>query len=185
MNKLKCALAFIFGAAAGVAVSWKLLEQKFDQIAQEKIESVKELYSKKYKEETAEEAEEAVEEINDENEEYSTILKVTGYNASPVVKENKKVKGPYVIAPEEFGETDYETESLTYYADGVLTYDGTDDIVEDVDGMIGKESLTTFGEYEDDSVFVRNDELEKDFEILLDQRNYHDVSGGSKMESED
>ena len=81
--------------------------------------------------------------------------------------------GPYVIPPEEYDENDYETESLTYYADGVLT-DMYDNIIEDVEDTVGTDSLTHFGEYEDDSVFVRNDERQIDYEILLDSDKYYD-----------
>ena len=49
-------------------------------------------------------------------------------------------------------------------------------VVDDVEEIVGEESLTHFGEYEDDSVFVRNDRLKCDYEILLDQRNYSDVT---------
>lgn len=83
---------------------------------------------------------------------------------------------PYVISPEEFGEfEEYEKISLTYYADQVLT-DENNEEVDDVEEIVGEESLTHFGEYEDDSVFVRNDRLKCDYEILLDQRNYSDVT---------
>ena len=83
---------------------------------------------------------------------------------------------PYVISPEEFGEfEEYEKISLTYYADKVLA-DENDEEVDDVDEIVGEESLNHFGEYEDDSVFVRNDRLKCDYEILLDQRNYSDVA---------
>ena len=44
-----------------------------------------------------------------------------------------------------------------------------------MDEIVGEESLNHFGEYEDDSVFVRSDRLKCDYEILLDQRNYSDV----------
>lgn len=81
---------------------------------------------------------------------------------------------PYVISPEEFGELDYEKVSLTYYADDVLA-DEFDGLVENVDSIVGLESLNTFGEYEDDSVFVRNDKLRCDYEILKDLRRWEDV----------
>lgn len=82
---------------------------------------------------------------------------------------------PYVIPPEDFGEKDdYSTESLVYFKDGVLA-DDMDHRIEDVEAMVGVESLNHFGEYEDDSVFVRNDRLKIDFEILLDERVYADV----------
>ena len=48
-------------------------------------------------------------------------------------------------------------------------------MIEDVESMIGFESLSHFGEYEDDSVFVRNDARKCDYEILQDQRLYSDV----------
>ena len=82
---------------------------------------------------------------------------------------------PYVISPEEFGEfEDYERISLSYYADQILA-DEDDEKVEDVDNVVGLESLIHFGEFEDDSVFVRNDRLKCDYEILLDQRTYSDI----------
>lgn len=85
---------------------------------------------------------------------------------------------PYVISPEEFGEFDgYEKISLTYYADKVVA-DDLDEIVEDVAETIGFDSLGHFGDYEDDSVFVRNDRLKCDYEVLLDQRRYEDVVRG-------
>lgn len=82
---------------------------------------------------------------------------------------------PYVISPEDFGEyEDYETISLTYYKDKVLT-DELNEIVEDIEETVGEESLNHFGEYEDDSVFVRNDSKRCDYEILLVDQFYSDV----------
>ena len=49
------------------------------------------------------------------------------------------------------------------------------DKIEDVDDVVGMESLTHFGEYEDDSVFVRNDRLRCDYEILMDERTYSEA----------
>ena len=83
---------------------------------------------------------------------------------------------PYVISPDEFDENGYQTVSLTYYADGVVEddfYDVWDD--DEIEEKIGRDSLNHFGEYEEDSVFVRNDDNETDYEILRDPRNYSDV----------
>ena len=41
--------------------------------------------------------------------------------------------------------------------------------------MVGLDSLTHFGQYEDDSVYVRNDERMTDYEILLDIRGYWEL----------
>lgn len=91
-------------------------------------------------------------------------------------EENVDKETPYVISPDDFGEEDgYETISLTYYQKNDLVTDDDDEPVENVDMVVGYESLTHFGEYEDDSVFVRNDRLKADYEILLDDRDYEDV----------
>ena len=80
-----------------------------------------------------------------------------------------------MIPPEQFGDDEeYEQISLTYYADGVLA-DENDEVIEDVEDAVGIDPLNHFGEYEDDSVFVRNDARKCDYEILLDQRTYSEV----------
>ena len=81
-------------------------------------------------------------------------------------------RDPYVIAPYDFGEIDgYHTIELTYYADDVLE-DDIYCIVNDRDDLIGPKALNTFGDYEEDAVFVRNERLRTDFQILKDYRTY-------------
>ena len=97
---------------------------------------------------------------------------------TPLVEDD--VEEPYVISPEEFGEMyDYEKISLTYFADGVLA-DDADEAIEDVDEIVGSDALNHFGEYEDDSVYVRDDRKMVDYEILLDTRNYEDFIAKEK-----
>ena len=50
-----------------------------------------------------------------------------------------------------------------------------DNEIEDVDNIVGLDSLDTFGKYEDDSIYVRNDSLKCDYEILADNSNYSDI----------
>ena len=66
---------------------------------------------------------------------------------------------------------------LTYYSYGVLT-DKNDQKVEDVDNTVGSDAANHFGEYEDDAVYIRNDRLKSDFEILRDYRTYADIVAG-------
>ena len=183
---LKYILIFSIGAAIGAAVTWKTLITKYEQIAQEEIESMKEYYSKssdaKPDSDISEDSipeEEAID-IGDNKKpdlaSYADIIKKEYYNYSDSnshvnTEEVEDVKNPNIriISPEEFGEEDgYRTLSFTYYADEVLTNEANE-VVENVDDIVGSESLTHFGEYEDDSVFVRNDE------ILLDERKYTEV----------
>lgn len=182
MNKAGSLFIFVAGAALGSFVTWKLLRDKYEQIAQDEIDSVKEVFAKK---ESCDNEEPVLAEESEHNEkpsiiEYAAKLQENGYtnysdseNKAIVHKEeNDSVLEPYVISPEEFGEIEeYDKVSLTYYADHVLA-DDNDDAIEDVDDVVGTESLSHFGEYEDDSVFVRNDRLKCDYEILLDQRKF-------------
>ena len=176
-NALSKILIFAAGAAIGSAVTWKFVKTKYEQIANEEIESVKEFFGRgKNKEEEPEEFYEVfadgvlkeVEKICEEN-------GYTNYSNTKKEEEEMDIDAPYVIAPEEFGELDdYETETLTYYKDKVLA-DDWDNKIENVDDLVGEESLTHFGEYEEDSVYVRNDTTKTDYEILLDERNFSDV----------
>ena len=189
----KCTVAFALGATAGSIVAWKLLKTKYEQIAQEEIDSVKEVFARREKErKTVDEHEEIftndmvkedVGNTEQEIDDYNDLVANNSYtNYSDISKKVEKkeekretVNKPYVISPNDFGMLDdYEIISLTYYADHVLT-DEDDDIVENVEDVVGFESLTHFGEYEDDSVFVRNDTLKCDYEILYDTRKYSDV----------
>lgn len=183
-------VSFIFGAAVGSFITQELVKKKYERIAQEEIESVKELY--KVKENTNgirqgiidgtnnpnKELKEKIQHISDKiMRDYKRVLKDQKYSNDTENDNSERSNSvePYVISPEEFGEVEnYDKVSFTYYADGVLA-DEYDEVVENVDEIVGEESLTHFGEYEDDSVFVRNDKLKCDYEILLDQRNYYDI----------
>ena len=81
---------------------------------------------------------------------------------------------PKIIPPEDFGENeDYETISLIYYEDEVLT-DDMDEPIDDIENTVGLGYDTHFGEYEDDTVYVVNDRLKCYYEICRDYGNYSD-----------
>ena len=89
-------------------------------------------------------------------------------------EERTKAPGPYVISPDEFGGADgYDAISLTYYSGNGVLVDDNEEQVDNVEELVGEDSLKHFGEYEDDSVYVRNDERKCDYEILLDESNYY------------
>lgn len=181
---------FFAGAAVGSVTTWKLVKDKYKQIADEEIASVKDVFLKKI-------------EINEPHEivmdseitknvmanaqcdvnRYHDII-ARHYNIEPDNAATDKEEGgefenmqnePYVISPNEFGECKgYKTVSLTYYLDHVLV-DEDDEPIEDINYHIGDDALNHFGDYEEDSVFVRNDLLATDYEILLDPRRFYDL----------
>lgn len=189
-NSVKGTLLFIAGAAIGSAATWHVLKTAYERIANDEIESVRESYRRKMEETKQDNSEDNVDEkpstiTAEEADEYVGVKRKAGYTdycgySRPTNIEKGKVPEkmkpedlPYVIPPEEFGDLDdYAQVSLTYFKDGVLADEGTADIVDDVDATVGESSLSTFGMYESDSVFVRNDRLKSDYEILADERTY-------------
>lgn len=174
MSNTKIILAFLSGSIIGSILTWRYAKGKYEKITQDEINSVKAVFSKREKTESKKnQEEETTNESESKEDEYRSILQEEGYNKKR--EEETLVDRPYVIPPEEFGEFDgYEKISLTYYADGMLV-DENDEIVDNVEEIVGEDALTRFGEYEDDSVFVRNDSLKSDYEILLDYRKYSEV----------
>ena len=197
MSKSGSFLAFVAGAAIGSVITWKLVKDKYEQIAQEEIDSVKDTFRNRTKE-TEPNSEESEDETetesgrrNKKNLEkpdifaYASKINDMGYRNYSGISQDKadeedeeereEMDEPYIISPEEFGELDgYEKITLYHYSDGVLT-DDDNEPVEDVTNTVGDDYVDHFGEYEDDSVFVRNDRLKCDYEILLDEDKYSDV----------
>lgn len=94
-----------------------------------------------------------------------------GFEPSP-----RDPNNPYVINSEEFTDDneDYDKLSVTYYEGDDVVADERDTVVPDPTSLIGIDALTRFGEGSDDEhiVYVRNERLESDFEIVRDLRSY-------------
>ena len=198
-DSVKNFMIFAAGAAIGSVITWNFVKAKYEQIANEEITSVKETYAKKLEEirdheiedELGEDDEDDFYEEDTDDEEFSEDDMENYYDAVREYEHNDydnsaqnglEVDKPYVISPEEFGEFDnYEQISLTYYDDGYLA-DDMDDLVEDVEDIIGWELLNHIGEYEEDAIHIRNDSLKTDYEILRVMDRYSDISRDNQEE---
>lgn len=189
-------LFFVLGAGVGALVTWKFVEEKYKRIADEEIESVIEYYKRK------EETESNIEKVETfdtkqngtvsfsetDKEEYENNVQELGY-----VQEEQEEKDivdnytfdtgeeppldffePYVISPEEYDEYGNELKSWTYYADHVLV-DENGEIVSDPEQYIGN-ALEHFGDYEDDCVHVRNENLYWDIEVLKSEESFTEIN---------
>lgn len=192
-------IIFAAGATIGSVITWNFVKAKYEQIANEEITSVKDTYAKKLEEirdreieeELGEDDEDDFYEEDTDEEEFSEGDMENYYDAVREYEHNDydnsaqnelEVDKPYVISPEEFGEFDnYEQISLTYYDDGYLA-DDMDDLVEDVEDIIGWELLNHIGEYEEDAIHIRNDSLKTDYEILRVMDRYSDISRDNQEE---
>ena len=199
-DKLSSVIIFCGGVFIGGFLTWDFFKTKYEKIADEEIASVKETFEhreprpdKNYK----------VEEALKGNDEYINvspgvaeriiqIIDSNGYRnySNTAIETDKKggtadmeLKQPYVITPEQYEDNvDYTKVSLTWYNDEVLEDDWGN--VLDPDDVIGSEALKTFGQYEKDSVFVRDDDEQIDYEVLLDTRSYKETYGHDPVEAD-
>lgn len=87
---------------------------------------------------------------------------------------------PYIITLDEFTESENDADTLTYYEeDGVLA-DSQDMPVDRVSEDVGDENLNKFGLGSNDSrmLYVRNEKIGMDYEIILHQGSFAEVVHG-------
>lgn len=185
MKLFKGLCIFAAGALAGAAVAARAVRDKYQQEAEEEISEMRDYYRELRKEnvekyQVQNEEAEAEKEENTKDE-YNKIVKdytnYTQYNDTET-KENKKEEKeertnyePFIIDVEEFGEDPtYDTATLTYYKDKVLTND-LDDVIDY--SVAGEENLKIFDEHPDcKAIYVRDDIYMVDYEILRDPYQY-------------
>lgn len=179
MNKFGYVAAFAVGAVVGAVVTWRYVKDKYEMQAQETIneelDTIRAIYNGREEQMNSE-----LEQIREEKE--IVVRKLNTINS--MRKEAPVVLEPRVISPEEFeeNEEDYEQVTLYYYKDGILA-DMGDNVIEDIDGIVGLDNLKRIGEWEDDVLHIRNDGLERDYEVLQDYGNFNDLVV-SKYDSE-
>lgn len=194
---MKNFFTFVTGLVIGSVVTYVVVKDKFEKIAQEEIDSVKEVFGRRVEKEADKKvekiAEKEVEKIRKEYNDYGSLTKnYTSYSKNETeeddcaqvededgvelfeVERASNSDRPYVIDPWDFGGEDgYDTVTLIYYADDVLT-DSDNNVIEDedIDDFVGADFAEHFGEYEKDCVCVRNDRLKIDYEICRDIIKY-------------
>ena len=190
---MKGLLIFAAGLAVGAVAGAVIVKNKVLADAKAEIEEVRKYYResrgvvKEVEEKEVEEKEEVKEVEKKEYELKDIQVKdepktgLTNYNQITKMYTSKDeyqtpmYDDPFVIDPSEFGENpEYDTETLTYFADGVLV-DDVDDVIEEPDIIVGLENLKVFEEFGATSVYVRNDLYKTDYEIIRDDWNYSDL----------
>lgn len=205
---LNIGIGFVGGITFGFFVGQKITKKKYENLADEEVESVKKTFekfqseraesnikesSKKEKEDLIDYSEHLPVETNKteigfskkEMEEYIDYSKP--YRGTPE-SENRiageplskregsfdEGKLPYLITPEEFADSHYESKSLFYYVDKVLTDDDYN-VILNPEELLGPDALENFGMYESDAIHIRDDSKGMDYEVLLDERHYKKV----------
>lgn len=200
-NKVFGTILFTAGAIIGSLVTWKVVKTKYEDLAQEEIDSVKEEYTRlmvsmrkklndsvTYKDDNNEDdrSEKDTDNIDDSiMTNYNEIVKSYRSSDDEENTQNEKegeekeedndgvsyMEAPYVISPDDFGSVPgYNVEPLDYFADGILA-DGWG-VELDIAETIGEDAINHFGDYDDDVVYVRNEQTKLEYEVTRDPRTY-------------
>jgi hypothetical protein len=89
---------------------------------------------------------------------------------------NRTEYAPYVISHDEFMESEpgYQQVTITFFEGDDVLSDERDQVIEDIEETVGVENLKQFGHGSKDPkiVYIRNDRLELDFEVVQSQNKY-------------
>lgn len=189
--KFSHVIAFIAGAAIGYFAANYLLKDKYEKRFQQEVSSTIEAFKSNKNEEYKKD-----DEVNFKDEKPKAVSddivvadikeyakNIGNLNYSEVKDEKPSEEGednidhtkPYVITEEEVDAyMNYSITQWNYYADGVLT-DENNEVVEDVSTTIGKEAFEHLKKTSESAIYVRNDLLELDYEILKNEMTYAEL----------
>lgn len=174
---------FIAGVALGVAASYKIASTKYANIADEEIASVKERFSDRLRNEqkSVKQCDDTLtQESKETHDKYKVLVSGAGYDTIDTSTKGdimKKKPTIYTISPDEFDTLDdYRCETLYYSSDNyVLDSCWLSFSDQDILDTIGADPIGMFGEYEDDSAYVRNEDRMCDYEILLSEKTCAEI----------
>ena len=183
MKSIKGIFIFVMGVVSGTFVGAQIAKKKYEEIANEEIEEIRAYYKEREKEVKEIEEHNAVEAPEEksieveERKQYDNIIKRGNYMAVDEEEQNNVCDEAYPIDPSEFGNDGKNaTETLTYFADGVLVNE-VDEVIEDPDLVVGRHHIDIFNEFPDATcVYVRNDLDGTDYEILKDDWCWSDFN---------
>lgn len=96
----------------------------------------------------------------------------------PLDSVDRNDSAPYSVEAIDFANNEhfYDQSSLTYYTEDESLVNESEELV-DVDFLIGEENLKIFAESDDDEMYIRNDRLGIDFEIIKINGSYAEEIG--------
>lgn len=170
-NLFKECIIFLIGGVAGAAATYMYINKKSEERINDEIKKLHNYHTGDKKivpDDNRNSSDCSLEKNADPKVELDKKIKELGY-----IKKEEDMSRIQVIPPQESWEQDYPTITLTYYEnDGVLA-DEKGKIISNADELVGKDFASHFGEFEEDSVYIRNDNLKVYYEILRDYGDYY------------
>lgn len=171
-NKFIFLTGFILGAIVGGSIVYiKKNTSEWEYVSDNNEEEKAEDESKDYIVRNSYDAFEKKRQHTQYNNLYKNEEEKKENNKEEIKEMNEKT---YPISQDEFGDFyDYETIELTYYNDGIVV-DDADNIVDDIEEVLGEHYIKYIEDDSIDVVYFRNDARKCDYEILKDSRNYEE-----------
>lgn len=192
-------LIFVLGAGVGSFVTYRLLKDKYEALAEEEIESMKDVLSRgrqnsmEFDPDPMEMTEEEYTKLVSRQPLVSSIdrlgrRQVERRNyATPFIAGTTDAlvtPDPYVISAEDYHETNlnHEKSSITYFNVDDTLVDESEEPIVDPESIIG-DALMHFGESEEDPdiVYVRNEKLGIDYEVIRTEKSYQETVLGINL----
>lgn len=168
MNKILYAVAFAAGIGTGVLISRSYFKQKYEAIADEEIDSVKEAYGVFKKEAT-----DILNQVDEMKEEYERRSVAYSPRTEMVVDDHPRddiPDYPYEITEEDYAETElsYDKKVLQYYIDdGILFDQDENEVVMGQATLIGEDGFEKVKNADDTfALYFRDDTYGADYEVV-------------------
>lgn len=181
------ATSFVAGGIAGYIYAKKKLKAYYDALVENELADALKFYKKRRAKEEKkakkEKAEQALEDYNpgleefteDDGNPYNLEWDPEDLDYEEEMK-HRSDEAPYVISKNEFAhdKPQYAKVDLEYYREDEVLIDGGLDPFTDIGDLVGADNLKRFGHGSGDRrmVYIRNEELETDFEIHMMMGSY-------------
>jgi hypothetical protein len=170
-------LGFITGAIFGWFAAAKVTANKYEEIIDKEVESVKEAFRKDQAKTVKKDEPVAPAQTPPEKPDIKSYRASITENKYAEKTEPVQTKKAHKITQKEFGNADYEEINLEYYADGTLTDDSFHPMSdkEICDAIDTKEFLKDMMDNGEDAIYIRNDRTKADYEIMFNPTTYADL----------
>ena len=179
----------VLGAALGTLGTSLYLEKRYETLIDSEIADVKKAYSqeaaKEYKQELEPESAIWLAEMIEEKTLYHKMISEEGYTEEEpprvVVPEEQRHYTPYPIDLDQWQEENgYEKVTLAYFIGDDSVVDGADRPLDEPANILGTQFREWFGYLSEDNdcVFIRNESLQMDIEVMREEGTYLDALGG-------
>lgn len=199
----------ITGGTLGYLIAKKVMSDKYESIIDIEIAAVKDHYAKEQEkrdklrmegdyatpESAAQKLGVMVDEYGPDNSQDEVIAQdaiiTQQFDDMPDISAlDRSDDVPFVITFDEYNDDisgSYDKVTLTYYEEDLVLADDNDAPVDDQEGLVGDDSLERFGQWSKDPniVYVRNEDITTDFEIIRKHGSYAEIVHGIRPERDE